>query len=148
MNREDKQLLLKDLCARLPYGVILNALYKGDEGWKWEDTCLLGIYKDEQVYLDNGWITYIEDIKPYLRSMSSITEEEKEALVDKFNHNFIVNKYGDLESVYKLDRETAYYEAESMSDWLDWLNSHHFDYHGLIPKGLALEVTEENNPYK
>ena len=38
-------------------------------------------------------------------------------------------------------------ELISSVECLDWLNSKHFDYRGLILKGLAIAVTEDNNPY-
>lgn len=68
----------------------------------------------------------VEDIKPYLRLMSSMTEKEKS------QYNFY------------LTRIEFAYDASLL---IDWLNSHHFDYRVLIKKGLAIEVTEENNPY-
>jgi hypothetical protein len=68
------------------------------------------------------------DIKPYLRPMSSMTEEEKEEY-----HKLCDSYYG------------IYFDS---IDSIDWLNKHHFDYRGLIPKNLAIEVTKENNPYK
>lgn len=75
-------------------------------------------------------------IKPYLRPMSSMTEEEEK----EFNGQMYKAKpYSDGKS-YNV------YEVIGLD--INYLNAHHFDYFGLIPKGLALEVTEENNPYK
>ena len=71
----------------------------------------------------DSWIISCDDFKPYLRPMSSMTEEEKK-------------ESGEL-----------YKKNTGMWDDLDWLNAHHFDYRGLIDKGLAIAVTEENNPY-
>jgi len=115
-NEKKKQLLLQDLCARLPYGVILRDEYrKGDYELKCIDV--------------NGFINYdlaniISHIKPYLRPMSSMTEDE--------------------EMEFEKTLQYTQYTLESY----DWLNRHHFDYRGLIPIGLAIEVTEDNNPYK
>lgn len=126
MIKEDKELLLKDLCARLPYGVMVNAQYKDGDGWKTEDRRILGIYEDEQVYLDCVHTT-VDCIKPYLRPMSSMTEEERKE--------------------YNLTKTLSIVDYPTLKSF-DWLNAHHFDYRGLIERGLAIEITEENNPYK
>ena len=74
----------------------------------------------------------IEDIKPYLRTMSSMTEEE-------------YNEYRNIDNrSYTCPIDYAHIPA---SDRIDWLLKNHFDYRELIPKGLAIEVTEENNLY-
>lgn len=78
----------------------------------------------------------IKDIKPYLRRMSSMTEEE----IIEFNNIPSTKNYTIIEN--DLPWDVAHYKQ------LDWLNAHHFDYRGLIDKGLAIEVTEDNNPYK
>lgn len=128
MTQEDKQLLLKDLCARLPYGVKFLR-----ESWNYELDQELSVIEilediDKDGYINNTKVYTVEDIKPYLRPKSSMTEEEKEEYL----------KLGDI-----------YYDIyfDSINS-IDWLNAHHFDYRKLIPKGLAIEVTEENNPYK
>lgn len=97
MTQEEKQLLLKDLSARLPYGVKFQG-------------------KDSNVYtLDaaNYFALQVEDMvfKPYLRPMSSMTEEERKYLQGHVNDDFV-----------------------------DYCNEHHLDYRGLIPMGLALEA--------
>lgn len=103
MTQEEKELLLKDLCARLPYNV--KGLING-----WE-----GIIRPHDI---EDFQKELRTIKPYLRPMSSMTEEEKEELrILKWT---------------KLEHHTV-----------DWLNAYHFDYRGLIPMGLALEAKEE-----
>ena len=123
MTQKDRQLLLKDLCARLPYGLIIQV-----SDWTPLDT-----------ELKVGHISQLmnEDlkIKPYLRSMSSMTEEEYKELKE------ISEYYGFAPFKYIDDWCPNY-------DMTDWLNAHHFDYRGLIEKGLAIKVTENNNPYK
>jgi len=113
MTQQDKDLLLRDLSARLPYGVKINI--NGEE-----DTLL-------ELGVDTGWINAsydIDDVRPYLRSLSNMTEEEYE---EYYNISYGMNNIG---SKYK------YY------DLCDWFNKHHFDYRGLIEKGLALEAPE------
>jgi hypothetical protein len=113
MKQEDKELLLKDLCSRLPYGVVVEL----DEKFGFNK----GIHSLVKELLDPYGV---EGIKPYLRPMSSMTEEEE-------------NEYYNIEFGFNIH-----------SDRVDWLNAHHFDYRGLIEKGLAIDVTEDNNPYK
>ena len=128
MTQEEKELLFKDLSARLPYHVRCKI-------WLKDGTTEEGLLDLEHNYgnvlQDAFYYNKIKDIKPYLRPMSSMTEEEiKEfSVLAVGTHLFM----GPLIPSY---------------DTLDWLNAHHFDYRGLIEKGLAIAVTEENNPYK
>ena len=127
MTQEEKSLLLKDLSARLPYGVKFLR-----ESWNYEWNQELSVIEvlediDKDGYINNTKVYTVEDIKPYLRPMSSMTVEEKS------QYNFY------------LTRIEFAYDASLL---IDWLNSHHFDYRVLIKKGLAIEVTEENNPYE
>ena len=110
MTQEEKSLLLKDLCARLPYGVVVEL----DEKFGFNK----GTHKLVKELLD---LYCVEGVKPYLRPMSSMTEEELE-------------KYDDLEW-------DADFEHLSLP-LLDWLNKKMFDYRGLIPMSLALEAPE------
>lgn len=137
MTQEDKQLLMKDLCARLPYGIVVNAQYKDGEGWKIEDKSLKGIYSNEQVYL-NCVYTTIDNIKPYLRPMTSMTEEELHEIQEilgkgvEIREDFILSVDSSINSFTYLELIAVF----------DWLNAHHFDYTGLIKRGLALEALE------
>lgn len=155
MGQEDKELLLKDLYARLPYGVIVQVVKYGkcyDEREKKAtvDCKVVGInrynlitdkYNIEHTYAKGYVSTPINipiddgDMKslPYLRSMSSMTEEE-------WKEYKVID-----DRSYSCPMDYAHIPA---SDRIDWLNAHRFDYRGLIPKGLAIEVTKENNPYK
>lgn len=119
MTKEENQLLLKDLCTRLPYYPIVSVAYNySDKGIVWEYD-VLRIKLLLEIEENDSW----EYVKPYLRPLSSMTDEERK-------------EFWDITSV------SNHYAA------IDWLNAHHFDYRGLIKKGLAIEVTEENNPYK
>lgn len=122
MKKDDKDLLLRDLSSRLPYGIKGYWTPKHSESIK------------PKVRILTPSDLNIEDVvkfKPYLRPMSSMTEEEKE-WYESMTH------IGDEE----------YVTASWCSSIIDWLNAHHFDYHGLIEKGLAIAITEENNPYE
>lgn len=138
MTQEDKQLLLTDLCARLPYGV---KVYAG------EDLAMTLKQIDYKGFCES-WEN--EDFKchsrwmfPYLRPMSSMTDDEE-------NEWCGLNIDPLLEAVKEKHTriEDLMLRAKSIYNPLDWLNAHHFDYRGLIERGLAIAVTEENNPYK
>lgn len=129
MTQEDKDLLLKDLCGRLPYGVIVA--YKSQE-------------KEGRVKLGYGNIGYVAELgrswwiecKPYLRPMSSMTEEEKEEL-----YHYYCNEIADNLNTPNLTWEVRCCVSNSFGT--DWLNAHHFDYRGLIERGLALEAPKD-----
>ena len=121
MTQRNKELILADLCARVPYhpkGHVVNAC-NGAECDEWLTCATFQMFTN---------IT--NNCRLYLRPMSSMTEEEekefKKIVYDSMNVD---------------DISASVYVA-------DWLYSKHLDAHGLIPKGLAIEVTEENNPYK
>ena len=134
MEQEEKDLLMKDLCSRLPYGV--KILYKG---WDSDHGCEFNTVEDligiDDKFIHTLWRgerdkhsivepLSIIDYKPYLRSLSSMTDEEHEEYrkyvkeVNGFTYNI------------------------NCSDLIDWFNRKMFDYRGLIPKGLALEAKD------
>lgn len=153
--REEKKLLLKYLSMALPYGVcaklpnhhLVEHVYKieeinmrsGGSGWT---TGVLECAGRKKIYSAK-----IDDIKPYLRPMSSMTEEEKKEMKTALS-----------------PRGTATFEADGIHTPMthigelfpysflakvqDWLLEHHFDFMGLIPMDVAIEVTDENDPYK
>ena len=147
MTQEEKSLLLKDLCARLPWEVRVLA----DIDKTFDGGCI-GVLNMIQPYvgkefpeLKGQYLLYqqnsltpltVDEVRPYLRPISSMTEEEQKEFV-KFHCVNICPLV--LTSMLTLSNE---------SKMFDWLNTHHFDFRGLIEKGLAIEVTEENNPYK
>ena len=119
MTQEDKELLLKDLCARLPYEVKVNVIYSNEhasslrqrvcvEGDNELNTDIIGLYQRNEI-----------DIKPYLCPLSSMTEEERLAIGNEF-------AYGHPHKA------------------MDILHQRHIDYRGLIEKGLALDATGLN----
>lgn len=114
MTKEEKKLLLIDLCARLPYECMLRVEgdWFDDEERKPYD-CKLTPYSFMDLVVNHDC-----DVKPYLRPMSSMTEEEE-------------IYYNTIYTTLK------FYGKE------DWLNAHHFDYRGLIPMGLAIEAPKD-----
>ena len=130
MTQEEKDLLLKDLCGRLPYGV--KAQYYGSEEEMLTVDTIEAIYTEPSVEIVIGQYGLgIEDIKPYLRPMSSMTKEEYNEVADLLKAE---------DPSLKLDEVMATIE-------IDWLNKKMFDFRGLIDKDLALS-TETFNPYK
>lgn len=143
MTQEDKELLLVDLCARLPYGVIVrhadplvdnDGNETGEFWYKRGYLCDITTLDDMTTTIiesegsdEKGYkhICFLERSLPYLRLMSSMTEEEKIDYQAFFNYDGV----------------------EYPDEYIDWLNKNMFDYRGLIEKGLAIEVTSENNPY-
>lgn len=160
MTQEQKDLLLKDLCARLPYGVrgrvhaeTTNGEYDiygdlifidspfdvilDDVNTSTEEIHVVAIGNEDTVdFIEEYQLTdivpyTIDDFKPYLRPMSSMTEEEMQELETILGHEY----------TFKFNETEAFI-------YVDWLVAHHFDFRGLIPMDLAIAVTEENNPYK
>ena len=124
MTREQKDLLIKDLCARLPYKPIVHI----------HDLDVMDY--DNYLYPD-----YIEKmmsdsikLKPYLRPLSSMTPEEKKYIKYKWG-------YSDWDTLNDFLNYTLIDTCDAES-FIDWLNSKHFDYRGLIEKGLAIEAPE------
>ena len=128
MTQKDRDLLLKDLCARLPYGV--KCYIEFDDGKIFKERTLTPIMIQDFKRTSTSFI-------PYLRPMSSMIEEEKEEIKPLFS------KFTD-----EFGKRVLVVRQNKMALYQDWLNRNHFYYRGLIPMGLAIEVTEENNPYK
>ena len=125
MTQEDKELLLKDLCARLDTNLVCSIYRTDDEGVGYRDEILHGYCKGDIWYefyfredcsigIDN-----VSKIKPYLFPLSSITKKTLEEL----------NAYIDIKNAYVA---------------VEFFNSHHIDYRGLIEKGLAIDATGLN----
>ncbi len=126
MTQEEKQLLLRDLCARLPYGVMVENVLNHE-------------VFDLSKYL-HCLPAALENFKPYLRPMSSMTEEEKKELRQEHVKD---------EKLYAECLTKAANGDDSMRGKViphfaaDWCNKNHFDYRGLIPMGLALEAPKD-----
>ena len=130
MTQEDKELLLKDLCARLPYGVKMNHIADDEHSPK----TLIGVAKDMITLEGHGGYECVdvEDYKPYLFPLSSMTEEQRYELHDLI-HNL---------NVLAINGEIGDWIVSSSE--IDFYNKYHLDYRGLIPKGIALDATGLN----
>lgn len=140
MIQEDKELLLKDLCARLPHKCRVFYEYIDDL-----DNKTYGYSLTLNTWCIDEFIANKAVIKPYLRPMSSMTEEESKQFLDYIGLDSGISS---IEDGYIRIIELGIIDLDLPYKAVDWLNAHHFDYRGLIPKGLAIEVTEENNPYE
>ena len=137
MTQEEKSLLLQDLCARLPYGVECIHPKTGQ------------VVEIKNLNLYAGIVDMIpafkiEEVKPYLRPMSSMTEKEREEWADLFNLE--LDKLNEIDDENKAEELAPYYFGKSHQVSIDWLNKNMFDYRNLIPMGLALEAP--SNMYK
>ena len=122
MTQENKDLLFKDLCARLPYGVKASYYGAEEECETWDEIECVTL----DGYVDIGQYSLpIERIKPYLFPLSSMTKEQEN------EYQYITERW-------------MYDPSYSISDSTDWLNKNHFDYRGLIEKGLAIDATGLN----
>ena len=138
MTQDEKDLLLKDLCSRLPYGV--KVLY--DNQVK-ELQYIEAIY-DEVKLLDYtmNYTVGIEEVKPYLFPLSSMTEEQ---WIDTPYAN--LNKY--TFDSFKCGCSTLAFETYEVNlsyvvEFINWCYKNHFDIHGLIPMGLSEDATYKN----
>ena len=146
MTQEDKQLLLVDLCARLPYGVECEIRQREGLSPVLHDKLTCGRIKGMQDY---DWC-----VKPYLRPMSSMTEEEKKDLLvtivgNKGSKYFQVLSDGSIDNTdaahQDLDNFTMHwinFDGVNTASYVDWCNKNMFDYRGLIPKSLAIEAPD------
>ena len=138
MTQEDKELLLKDLCARLPYGVKIQVPYEDGSGYFDE---IVWEVNNEGPFHVNGWGIEYEYVKPYLFPLSSMTEEEKEEL--KQEHIKDEKLY--IECLTMAAKGDSSMRGKVIIHYaMDWCNANHFDYRGLIEKGLAIDATGLN----
>ena len=147
MTHEEKSILIKDLCARLPYEVKCNV---GDD----KPYTLSRIEVDDKnghlldfIEMKDGldMQVYLSEVKPYLFPLSSMTEEQK---IECFKGTPLeIDKYGDVAVKDDFYGNSQYTDIEIYLEVIDWLNKNHFDYRNL-PEHLYIKVTEENNPYK
>ena len=141
LNNQEKDLLLKDLCARLPYGIKCNV---GDD--KPYTLSRIEIddknghlldFKEKKDGLDMQ--VYLSEVKPYLFPLSSMTEEKK------YNNPIGLSQM--LTILASRDWEWITIKHRDLQKLIDWFNKNHFDWRGLIEKGLAIDCTNNLNIY-
>ena len=140
MTQEDKELLLKDLCARLPYKVKCCIYNFGEDTVRIKEDVLWSVQGDNILTLkscvENGEAYMYHQIKPYLFPLSSMTEEQ---------YNEFFSYYHNIEMA-EVKSSGDYLKAAYMGDDEKYsrLNKDHFDYRGLIGRGLAIDATNLN----
>ena len=152
MTQEEKELLRKDLCARLPYGVkakvlhedILRYDYTSKEGGfiKGIENINDGLFVIE--CKKDGYVLSYDEFKPYLFPLSSMTEEQlyeiKEITEFKYNHNTLeLVKWTETHTTLEFWLEEV--PQYKVIEVFDWLNKNHFDYRCLIERGFAIDAT-------
>ena len=150
MTQEEKQLLIKDLCARLPYGIMVSVQGGEFDSYKYP-YILTAVSKFgldsfcrvyHAVYTPFG-VPNVEDVKPYLRPISSMTDKEIEFMDDiGFRVYKKTNDFDNVCDVSDDGWDKNYVDKQSFEDVIDFFCSHHLDYRNLIEKGLALEAPE------
>lgn len=133
MTKEDRNLLLIDMCARLPYGV--KGSYLNSDGSLSDDPCLnnITIHYRHLITVNNGIGMVLNgSIKPCLLPLSSMSEKQRYEYDELIHSNNIKLIEGVITS------------TDCSAAEIDWLNAHHFDYRGLINKGLAIDATNLN----
>ena len=133
MNKQDKQLLLKALCGYIPYRVqaLVENVFSEPE-----DVEIEAVTSHQEAKLDGYNFTVdIQNLKPYLRSMESMTEKEKK------ERKFFITEF-EYDDYWHPGKYADYVGVGELDDYIDWLNEHHFDYHGLIEKDLALPAPD------
>lgn len=124
MTQEHKEILLRDLCGRLPYGVKVlfeNKVFSVDY--------ISAIYEEIHLDIPDNYTVDISDIKPYLFPMSSMTDGEKEEYC-QLQQRVIYNSKGPVN--------------EDVTKYINWCYKKHLDINNLIPIGLAIDATDLN----
>lgn len=144
MAQEQKELLLKDICARLPYGVKVESVFINPDT-KEHKPCGIEVFDATSILMIRDGLG---EFKPYLFPLSSMTEEQAFELFNLFGLECPSTE----EDYIKINEVTGItffllkgFDVETHLDKLiDWLNKNHFDYRGLIEKSLALDATNLN----
>lgn len=133
MTQEDRDLLVKDLCSRLPYGVKIQ--YEGDI---FTIDHISAAYEEVKLDTPNNYTIDVLEVKPYLFPLSSMTLEQRCKVQNLLPKNCNIS--------FKNQKITFYDEGnvqlEQLEKIFNFFNLHHFDYRGLIEKGLAIEAPE------
>lgn len=154
MKQEDKILLVKDLCSRLPYGVRVCHMASEFSGVL-HDISVLHMYEgnsDSDKYdsivdyvadidfFGDGYPYEVEEFKPYLFPLSSISSEQLKEVSEILGKD--VEVFDNYLNIVEHTRNTfSYLELDAL---FDWFNKNHFDYRNLIEKGLAIDCTNLN----
>lgn len=132
IKQEDKDLLLKDLCGRLPYGVKILVPSQNEREQEYKDRIdiLYSVNGDDKIEaVREDYDFYVDEIKPFLFPLSSMTENQRK-------------EFDQLLELKAINDEIDHVHATAFE--VDFYNKHHFDWRGLIPMGLAIDATNLN----
>ena len=134
MTQENKELLLKDLCARLPYGIKVESVFINPDT-KEHKSCGIEVFDATSLLMIRDGLG---EFKPYLFPLSSMTEEQKKYINDRWG----INEDFDFE----IDPNWGKYFVDlgDAVGFINWCYENHFDINGLIPRGLAEDATDKN----
>ena len=141
LNTFDKELLIKDLSSRLPYGVKIELTWWGMGEGAYTNTTLEPDHIEQLLKDEDGDI----EIKPYLFPLLSMTEEQKKEISKRYKLHTYYGLYIEI-----TNHSEGYWDDDNSCNlqdylWLvDWFNKNHFDHRGLIEKGLAIDATGLN----
>ena len=139
MTQKDKELLFRDLCARIPYNVkCYNSKYRPDLAE--EIICITVNYNHPCVQLGT-YLYKLEQVKPYLFPLSSMTKEQLFEVQEILGKNEIEIEDGFLNIIDSSRNTITYLEILAL---LNWFYKNHFDINDLIPMGLAIDATNLN----
>ena len=149
MKQEDKELLLKDLCGRLPYRVVCQCDRIKAQGVLKEMGMNYNMCRLYDSSTDEYEDCFIFDCRPYLFPLSSITEEQSRELFKLYGISLVDSIGADYIKINECNGITFFlnkgFDIEThLNKLIDWLNKKHFDYRGLVEKGLAINCTNLN----
>jgi hypothetical protein len=130
MTQEQKELLIKDLCARLPYGVKVEY-----ENETFDVEYVSPMYEEVKLDIPETWTIGVSEVKAYLFPLSTMTEEQKKELNDITDLDIEI-------AISNIKNDTPNYIT--CLNRLNWLLKNHFDIYGLIPMNLAIDATDKN----
>ena len=136
MIQENKEILIKDLCARLPYGV--KVLFENEV---FSIDYISAVYEEIKLDIPDNYTLDISNVKPYLFPLSSMTREQLLDVQEIIGKNEIEIEDDFLRIVDSERNTISYLEILAV---LEWFYKNHFDIYGLIPMGLAINATNLN----
>ena len=129
MTKEQKELLLKDISARLPYGVKASTKVGGN--------IKISFIGEDTIIGEDGDSYDISFITPYLFPLSSMTERQKDEIRNRFCYEWETDE--DVSDLWKHELEFGY-----ALEFIQWCYENHLDIGGIIPRGLAIDATNKN----
>ena len=135
MTQEERDLLIKDLCTRLPYGVKVE--YE-NEIFDVEHVCPM--YEEVKLDIPETWTIDVSEVKPYLFPMSSMDKEQEK----EYDKAYMKDMEAVRNNLLKFAKGEPILDGAIMYHHIEWLNKNKFDYRGLIPMGLANDATGKN----